>query len=102
MENEKIALVYSFAEFSAIFPDILKSKHHMTRDCTLGKTVQVCYKSFSQFLGSGLSQPLWDISGILLCCASNVLGTTEFCSSAVSALIQDNDEYGLSEIKHLS
>jgi protein-arginine kinase activator protein McsA len=44
-------LVYSFVEFSAIFPDILKSKHHMTRDCTLGKTVQVCYKSFSQFLG---------------------------------------------------
>jgi hypothetical protein len=67
-----------------------------------GKQSKFVISLFPQFLGSGLSQPLWDISGILLCCASNVLGTTEFCSSAVSALIQDNDEYGLSEIKHLS
>jgi 5-methylcytosine-specific restriction endonuclease McrA len=72
MANEKIALVYSFVEFSAVFPDILKSKHHMTRDCTIGKTVQVCCKSFStvsrQWSFTATMGYIWDLALLCLQC----------------------------------
>ena len=104
--NDKSSQGSSFSGFGASsFPDNFKSKDFEIHDSTIGKTVPVCDKSFSQLLGAKpvdgfrLSKSLWAKSENLLRSASHVLGTAEFFLSAVGALLQGKEGDDLAEVK---
>jgi hypothetical protein len=106
--NDKSSQGSSFSGFGASsFPGNFKSKDFEIYHSSIGKTVPVCDKSFSQLLGAKpvdvlrLSESLWAKSENLLRSASHVLGTAEFSLSAVGALLQGKEGDDLAEVKSL-